>query len=246
MPNPYHRYTERAAVSASSKAGAAPQSTAWKSTTADSHHPREDRRSILVQLAGVARRDGRHDRSRLPAGEQELQPVLRGQRALPSPASANRPSAVRVTRPSSSNEVQRPVALPRYRSARPRPAAALVTGESLARNTSSSRPRTWRSVPGVGLDAPRRLLRRRDSRHAARRTCRADTTRIAASGRCTPSRPVPSTPPKMSVPVRHSGRSAETSAWSRVADGAPASARPCTARATTRRTLVSTTGTALR
>ena len=42
------------------------------------------------------------------------------------------------------------------------------------------------------------------------------------------------------------GSNASTSAWSRVAEGLPASARPWTARATTRRTLVSTTGTRLR
>ena len=61
-------------------------------------------------------------------------------------ASANRPSAVCSTRPSTSSES----------SARSRWAvsvshatssSARVTGESLPRNTSSSRPRTWRSVP---------------------------------------------------------------------------------------------------
>ena len=44
--------------------------------------------------------------------------------------------------------------------------------------------------------------------------------------------------------VLPSGSSASTSAWSRTAEALPASARPCIARATTRRTLVSTTGTA--
>ena len=40
-------------------------------------HPRQDRRPFLVQLAGAARRDGRHHRPGLPAGQQKLQPVLR-------------------------------------------------------------------------------------------------------------------------------------------------------------------------
>ena len=64
----------------------------------------------------------------------------------PSPASAKRPSGVCSTSPSTSSES----------SARSRCAVsvsqatsscALDTGESLPRNTSSSRPRTWRSVP---------------------------------------------------------------------------------------------------
>ncbi len=61
-----------------------------------SHHPRQDRRPVLVQLARAARRDGRHDRSGLPAGQQKLQPVLRRQRSLTFARrpSANRPSAV--------------------------------------------------------------------------------------------------------------------------------------------------------
>ena len=46
------------------------------------HHPREDRRPVLVQLAGPARRHGRHDRSRLPADQQEFQFVLRRQRPV--------------------------------------------------------------------------------------------------------------------------------------------------------------------
>ncbi len=45
-------------------------------------HPRQDRRPVLVQLAGAAGRDGRHHRPGLPAGQQELQPVLRRQRPL--------------------------------------------------------------------------------------------------------------------------------------------------------------------
>ncbi len=39
--------------------------------------PGQDRRPELLQLARAAGRPRRHDRSRLPAGQQELQPVLR-------------------------------------------------------------------------------------------------------------------------------------------------------------------------
>ena len=44
--------------------------------------PRQDRRPVLLQLAGPARRPGRHDRPRLPPHQQELQPLLRRQRPL--------------------------------------------------------------------------------------------------------------------------------------------------------------------
>ena len=64
----------------------------------------------------------------------------------PSPASANRPSAVCSTSPSTSSESRA-----RSRCAvsvsHATSSCARVTGESLPRNTSSSRPRTWRSVP---------------------------------------------------------------------------------------------------
>ena len=73
---------QRAAVSASSKAGAAPSCTASKSTRDARITRAQDRRPVLVQLARAARRDGRHDRPRLPADQQELQPVLRRQRPV--------------------------------------------------------------------------------------------------------------------------------------------------------------------
>ena len=44
--------------------------------------PSQDRRPVVLQLAGSAGGAGGHDRPRLPPGQQELQPVLRGQRPL--------------------------------------------------------------------------------------------------------------------------------------------------------------------
>ena len=59
----------------------------------------------------------------------------------------------RTGRRASARPARRPATSPapdragRCRSATPRPAAPRATGKSLPRNTSSSRPRTWRSVP---------------------------------------------------------------------------------------------------
>ncbi len=45
-------------------------------------HPGQDRRPVLLQLARPARRPHRHDRPRLPARQQKLQPLLRRQRPV--------------------------------------------------------------------------------------------------------------------------------------------------------------------
>ena len=87
------------------------------------------------------------------------------------------------------------------------------------------------------------MPRRPDSRSTATRRRSAGRCRSAAPAPYTPSRPAPSAPPKSAAPHCYSARDAATSARSRGDDDAEASARPCTALATTRRTFVSTTGT---
>ena len=82
--------------SASSKAGAAPSCTASNSAPT-APDPGQDRRPVVLQLAGPAGRAGRHDRPRLPADQQELQPLLRRQRPLtqetsPCPATPSLPT----------------------------------------------------------------------------------------------------------------------------------------------------------
>ena len=82
-PGPAH---SRLRGRASSKAGAAPSPTASNSTPAKRHLTRaQDRRPVVLQLARPARGPGRHDRPRLPPGQQELQPLLRRQRPVTAP-----------------------------------------------------------------------------------------------------------------------------------------------------------------
>ena len=156
---------------------------------------------------------------------------------------------VRNGRLRSARPARRPAASPardpagRCRSAMPRRAAPVDTGESLPRNTSSSRPRTWRSVPayrwtrrtgaaaaGYPFDRHAQTL----NGHSPHRGERAVHTVAPSSIRATENVGASAL----------SGNKAATSSRSRTDAGE--SARPCTTLATTRRTLVSTTGTRLR
>ena len=108
----------------------------------------------------------------------------------------------------------------------PHRVAARVTGESLPRNTSSSRPRTWRSVPAYSArGAPRWCLP--GSHATAMRTRSTDTDRTVAPALCKPSRPAPSAPPKTAARQHHWATALSTSSRSRGETTPPR--RPCRA-----------------
>ena len=156
--------------------------------------------------------------------------------------------AGRTGRPRSGRRARRPAASPGSASAAPASSqagtrASAPTGSCAARRTSSSRPRTCRSVPAkrctlrggpswAGDPASRQAQPvAHRARPAARRPGHADQRPQFHDRDREADRPArrPPARARRCRPGRWRGR-------------APASARPCTSRATTRRTLVSTTG----
>ena len=81
LPRSVRRVRPSRRGSASSRAGAAPSCTGSSSKTGTAG-PGQGGRPVVPQLAGAAGVAGRHDRPRLPARQQELQPLLCRERPL--------------------------------------------------------------------------------------------------------------------------------------------------------------------
>jgi len=117
-----------------------------------------------------------------------------------------------------------------------------VTGAALSRSTCSSRPRTCRSVPAQACG--RRTGRSSTGLPAATQAHVARSGQLGQRGARAVQTSAPSSISAIEAVAAASastGSSCSTRARARRVTGA--SARPSTARATTRRTLVSTTGT---
>ncbi len=155
--------------------------------------------------------------------------IGRRRSAPPARRPAANPEPGRVARCRSSRPHRVPRGLPEKCCHATHPAGGREPGGQCLRNVA----------PGAAGPCPRGI------RASAMRSAAAGTGRSAVHVPCTPSHRTPSAPPRTAGAISSSGSRAATSPRSR-ADGDPASWRPCTARATTLRTFVSTTGTRCR